>query len=584
MSNDPSEEPQKPAASRKRAPRIGRREFIKTVGGAAVLGGGGRLQAGIGAAHARARAQDDVSPPLAKFVDPLPIPGLMAPVQVIHGVSVFDVQMRESLQKLHRDLPPTLVWGYNGVYPGPTFNVRRGSPIAVRWRNSLPLVHRLPVDPTIHGAQPPAPQVRTVVHLHGGTVLPQDDGYPEAWFTNGFAHTGPFFASQIYNYPNDQPPATLWYHDHALGITRLNVYMGLAGFYLIRDPVEQQLNLPAGAFDIPLLIQDRSFHPDGSFSYPVQDEHDPDHRVPPIWVPEFFGDTVLVNGKVWPFFQVQPRKYRFRILNGSNARFYKLALANAAAANGSVPVFHQIGTDRGFLPAPLTMGEMLIAPSERFDVIIDFAGRQGQSFVLTNSANAPFPDGGDVVPGEVMLFRVSQRPVADHSSLPKRLPGFVQLDPASAAHVRDMALLEFDSAAGNPIIDLINQRWDAPVTETPRLNSVEIWRLINTTSDAHPIHVHLIQFQVLDRQPFDTDQYPGQLVFTGPKMPPAANERPAVKDTAIAYPGEVTRIIGKFILPSSARVKPGERFRYVYHCHIVEHEDNEMMRPFEVVS
>jgi spore coat protein A len=271
-------------------------------------------------------------------------------------------------------------------------------------------------------------------------------------------------------------------------------------------------------------------------------------------------------------------------LNGSNARFYKLALESVGAGSGSGPVFHQIGTDRGFLPTPLSMREMLIAPSERFDIIIDFAGWEGRSFVLTNSAPAPYPDGGEVVPGEVMLFVVSPHRVADHSSLPRRLVGFPQLNPDLAAHVRDVVLLEFDSAQGNPIIDVINQRWDAPVTETPRLGSTEVWRLINTTSDAHPIHVHLIQFQVLDRQKFDTNRFPGQVIFTGPKMPPAANERPAVKDTAIAYPGEVTRIIGKFILPSGARVRPGERFRYVYHCHILEHEDQEMMRPFEVLS
>jgi spore coat protein A len=189
-------------------------------------------------------------------------------------------------------------------------------------------------------------------------VLPESDGYPEAWFTNGFARTGRFFEQRTYRYPNDQAAMQLWYHDHALGAPRINNYAGLQGVYLLRDRVEDGLNLPSGAFEIPLVIQDRLFNPDGSLLYPVVDKGgDPDPRVPPIWIPEFFGDTVLVNGNVWPFLEVEPRKYRFRILNASNARFYRLTLNEAGGPrNGSTgrsgPSFIQIGTDGGFLPAP----------------------------------------------------------------------------------------------------------------------------------------------------------------------------------------------------------------------------------------
>jgi len=178
--------------------------------------------------------------------------------------------------------------------------VRRGQPINVKWENALPGTHFLPIDQTIHGAEPPTPAVRTVVHLHGMKSMPASDGYPEAWFTNGFAQTGPFFETKVYNYPNDQQATQLWYHDHALGITRLNNYAGLGGGqYLIRDSHEDSLGLPSGDFEVPLAIADRFLNPDGSLLYPVEDNGgDPDPRVPPVWIPEFFGDTVLVNGKV----------------------------------------------------------------------------------------------------------------------------------------------------------------------------------------------------------------------------------------------------------------------------------------------
>ena len=543
--------------------------------------------------HHRTPVQDDTAARwLTKFVDRLAIPSTITTNQTLNGVPFYDVRMRPLQEKLHRDLPPTALWGYNGLYPPPTFEARRGHPISVKWENNLPGRHFLPIDPTIHGAEPPTPDVRTVVHLHGSKSMPDSDGYPEAWFTNGFRQTGPFFTTQTYHYPNDQQATTLWYHDHALGITRLNVYAGLGGgLYLIRDDHEDSLGLPSGRYEIPLVIQDRFFNSDGSLLYPVQTPGDPDTRVPPVWIPEFFGDTVLVNGKIWPFLEVEPRKYRFRILNGSNARFYRMTLQESADTGQLLgrpgPVFHQIGSDGGLLPAPVTRTQLLIAPAERQDVVIDFSGFKGKSFVLTNDAPAPFPDGADVVPPDIMVFKVNQ-PLQgqDRSRLPATLNTVPLISPASSVRTRDLVLSELDSAPPfeNPIMAMINDaHWDDPVTENPKAGSVEIWRIINTTGDAHPIHIHLVQFQILDRQHFDITQYP-PLVFDQAPQPPENNERPAWKDTVLSYPETVTRVIARYDLPPGANARRGQKFRYVYHCHILEHEENEMMRPYDVVG
>ncbi len=250
-------------------------------------------------------------------------------------------------------------------------------------------------------------------------------------------------------------------------------------------------------------------------------------------------------------------------------------------------MFNQIGSDGGLLPNPVKLTDLTIAPAERFDVIIDFSGADGKFFILNNDAKAPFPDGDDIIPTDVMLFKVGKHARGrDTASLPKSLAPVPLLNPSSAVKTRDLVLSELDSADpyGNPIVGLINAPWEDPVTETPKAGSVEIWRLINITEDAHPIHVHLVEFQILDRQPFDTSQYPDHLVFTGPRVQPLPNERPAFKDTVKSFPGEVTRIIAKFDLPAGTPVGPGDKFRYVLHCHILEHEDNDMMRPYDVVG
>jgi spore coat protein A len=547
--------------------------------------------------HHRTPPQDNTAGrTLRKFVDQLQVPPTISPSGRLDGVPLYDVRMRTLQKKLHRDLPATHLWGYNGMYPSPTFEARRGQPIAVRWENDLPDRHFLPIDPTIHGAEPTVPTVRTVVHLHGHKVLPDSDGYPEAWFTNDFRGTGPFFKTKVYHYPNEQQATTLWYHDHALGITRLNVYAGLGGgMYLLRDDHEDSLGLPSGRHEIPLVIQDRFFNPDGSLLYPTQAPDrggDPDTRVPPIWIPEFFGDTVLVNGTIWPFLEVEPRKYRFRMLNASNARVYRMTLQqsdhNGQPLGRPGPAFTQIGSDGGLLPAPVRLTQLLFAPAERLDLVIDFSGLQGKNFVLSNDAPAPFPDGDDTIPPDIMVFKVNQRlQGSDRSRVPSVLNSVPLLNPVNAVATRDLVLSEIDSALPfeNPVMAMINDaHWDDPITETPRAGTTEVWRIINTTGDAHPIHIHLVQFQILDRRPFDLDQYPGALVYTGPAEAPAPNERPAWKDTVISLPATVTRIIMRFDLPSTAHPRPGDTFRYVFHCHILEHEENEMMRPYSVLG
>jgi spore coat protein A len=533
-------------------------------------------------------AQVRSSVKLARYVDPLPVP----PVIRSTGKpdEVIEIEMRQFQQKVHRDLPPTPVWGYNGTWPGPTIEAQSGQPLKINWVSKLPTTHLLPIDHSIHGAESTLPAVRNVAHLHGACVLPDDDGYPEAWFTAHGEH-GPKFNPRPSFYPNCQPAAALWYHDHCLGITRLNVYAGLAGFYLIRDEAESALNLPQGEFEIPLMLQDRLFHRDGSLYYPKVVNGPKEH---PIWIQEFYGDMNCVNGKVMPFLEVEPRKYRFRILNASNARFYHLRLYNSDAAgkvlndSPDVPPFQQIGTDSGLLPAPMELHYLLIAPAERFDIVMDFSGSEGKSFSLINDAPAPYTMGGQYLPEDVMFFKVT-KPLSgkDTSSLPETLVPFEPLVPTYTTRERLLLVSEKERPSdGYVIIGLLGDaRWHEPITEDPKAGSTEIWSFINITADVHPLHVHLVRFQVLNRQAFDvlTYQQTGKLIFTGKPMAPEGNERPAHKDTIKSYPGYVTRIIQRFDLPHEASVSPGQELLYVWHCHILEHEDNEMMRPYKIV-
>lgn len=508
-----------------------------------------------------------MSPKLKKFVDRLPIMATLKPISKKEKGAYYEVRMKEFTQKMHRDLRPTRLWGYNSLFPGPLIDVNQGEAIQVKWMNELPSRHLLPVDQSIHGVMD-QPEVRTVTHLHGGETKPSSDGYPEAWYTRGYREVGSFFEQKVYEYANRQRATTLWYHDHAMGITRLNMYAGLAGMYIIRGKEEKMLKLPEGKYEIPLVIQDRTFNADGSLFYPSQ-SNPPTPGVPdPSIQPFFNGDTIIVNGKVWPYLEVEPRKYRFRILNASNTRAYELYLDSGQE-------LYQIGSDGGLLRETVKMKKLAMEPAERFDLIIDFSQHEGEIIRLKNDLgpNADLEDRTD----DVMQFKVTQ-PLSgkDKSSLPKRLSNIPSLKNNNISTIRNLKLVGSTDEYGRPLLLLNNKKWTDPVTENPRLGSTEIWCLTNITGFTHPIHIHLIEFQVLDRQLFNLDLYneSGKIEFTGSVVPPEPNER-GWKDTVAAPSAMITRVIVHFA-PYTGR--------YVWHCHILEHEDYDMMRPMDVID
>jgi spore coat protein A, manganese oxidase len=431
---------------------------------------------------------------LKPYVDRLPIPPrIRADVPGKAQSEVIPIRMGVFRQKVHRDLPPTTLWGYNNSWPGPTIEARRGKPVSIEWFNHLPERHFLPLDYTVHGEEQTVPPVRTVVHLHGSRTLPEHDGYPDAWITPD-GKTGEYYKGSVNQFPNAQPATALWYHDHAIGITRLNIYSGLAGFYLIRDEEEEALNLPRGEFEIPLMLQDRLFAADGSLVYPaaVGGTH-------PVWIQEFFGNTVCVNGKAKPYLEVEPRRYRFRMVNGSNARFYHLSFqvadraGNPLETSAEMPPFVQIGTDGGLLPAPLKRSALLIGPGERMDFVLDFTGMKGAHFALRNDAPAPYARGGQVAAEEVMLFRVTRSLTGeDTSAVPAKLVPWEALSPGAAVRDRLLTINEMDRASdGYTMMSMLdNKHWSDPVTEDPRAGSIEVWSLANTTGDVHPMHLH----------------------------------------------------------------------------------------------
>jgi bilirubin oxidase len=602
---------------------------------------------------------------IPKYQLPLVIPPAMPKTGKIGSVDYYEIAVRQFRQQiLPTGMPMTTVWSYGSIHHPGTFNYPAFTieadfhiPVRIKWINDLKdtggnfLPHLLPVDPTLHWANPPGGiatrdsrpsfsstpgpytgPVPLVTHLHGGHNAQESDGYAEAWYlpaaTNipsGFATEGSWYGvfkdefkgqfgvewepgTATFQYQNDQRAATLWYHDHSLGMTRLNVYAGPAGFYLLRrgpgDLPSAVLPGPApgvGAnpfgrfYEIPLAIQDRSFHPDGSLFYPESREffdqfegpYIPASDVSPIWNPEFFGNSMVVNGRTWPHLDVEPRRYRFRCLNGCNARFLILKMVtNALAARPAAAAlpFWQIGADGGFLSAAVQLPQLLLAPAERADVLVDFTGLPvgTEIYLINEGPDEPFGGGvpGSEFPaanpgstGQVMKFVVVPLASKDTSRDPSRLtlPAFKPV--GSASHVRQVSLNEetstrvsgFDGPveaelgilndAGNPL----RLGWDRPITENPSLGSTEIWEIHNFTEDAHPIHIHEVQFQVVDRQPIEG----------GPTRPPESWET-GLKDTVIAYPGEITRVKALFDLAGL----------FVWHCHILEHEDNEMMRPY----
>jgi len=530
---------------------ITRRTFL---GHAGLLMAGAAVRGQSKPTEARAAASLNAST-LQPWVDPLPVlpfarsSGMRPnPENASVNIPYYRIAMREMQVKLHRDLPPTRVWTYGDSFPGPVFDTRSGEGLLVEWANELPARHFLPIDHTLHGAESGKPEVRAVVHLHGGKTPPESDGYPEAWFVPG--KSGTCF------YPNRQDAALLFYHDHAMGINRLNIYAGLQGLFVVRDQVEDSLNLPKGRHEVPLLIFDRMLRTDGSLEYPTSG----DAKSP--WVPEVFGDAMLVNGKLAPYLDVEPRKYRFRILSGANGRFFRLSF-------GSLLGFHQIGSDQGFLAAPLPLRRLLLAPGERGDLIFDFSAHAGQEVLLKS-------DSFDLLQFRVAASPTAANPTNDSSTLPSTLRHLTRIPESDAIKTRRLTLDENMDMVNQSMGMLLNNTpWHMPITEKPVLDTTEIWELVNLTEDTHPIHLHLVKFQILDRRKFDVFDYrsKGTLRYLAAAMPPSPFEA-GWKDTVRADSGVITRIIVRF---------EGYTGRYVWHCHLLEHEDNEMMRPFEVV-
>lgn len=561
-----------------------------------------------------------------KFVNLLPNPldpsFIFKPTEVQNGsdyyeIGVFQFQQDLGLKNTDTGEPLlTTVWGYgedaaSATYPGKTFLVEKSQKILVKWINNLLdssgnlLPHLLPIDPTVHWALSGIKDwknlgIPIVTHLHGGLTESASDGLPEQWFTPDYAIKGKDFIKDTYVYDNNQEAATLWYHDHALGITRLNVYAGLAGFYILRDSNENELintnKIPSGAYEIPLVIQDRMFTKDGQLFRPTTTTDLPEAAPGLTVLPEFFGDFILVNGQAWPVLEVEPRLYRFRILNGSDSRFYHLWITpeNNTAMNTG-PDFNQIGSDDGLLNSPVTLKDLTIGPGERQDVIIDFTKFKGKTLIMRNDANSPYPDGDPVDPdtnGQIMAFKVDKpldNTIPVIKSIPKDLRPINETikslldDPiySSSQVPRQLILFESEDEFGRifPLLGTAEKGamlWSDPITESPMLNSIEVWEIYNTTVDAHPIHLHGVSFQVISSQKFEAEQDENSGILKDIKLeeqpvPPPKNDQ-GWKDTVKIMPDTVTKIIVKFTLSGL----------YVWHCHILSHEDNEMMRPFVV--
>ena len=711
---------------------------------------------------------------IPRFVDPLPTFN----GRRVDGTATVNVNMQEFQQKvlpasIYSSLAPpynagTFLWGYNingagASWPARTIEAKQGIATTAAYTNSLTntnLQKLLTVDQSIHWAdplgttaanncvngpplagpctQPYAGPIPAVVHLHGNEVLSQYDGHPDAWWTPGFAQKGKSFIGNTYNYPNQQEATTLWFHDHTLGIVRLNVYAGLAGFYFIRDQrdtglANNPITLPSGAQEAELMIQDRQFDTNGQLYFPDSDNPanlngppaNPDKH--PFWIPEFFGDVITVNGKSWPTMEVQPRRYRFRVVNASNARFLIMQMFNQQGVdmhqNGAPgPAIWQIGSDGGLFNSPVKLDDpangpnacagspignnvdvgagakcMFLAPAERADVIVDFAGQAGKTFTMKNFAVIPFPSGSPTgfgapdatADGLVMQFKVDLplqgtdttfNPAGSHPAL--RAAPIVNIKTIAPNKKRQLILVEEEGDTanpdgpgspvddGDPVESLINNtKWNGnregtttlvpgsvsngrgvAATETPQEGSTELWEIANLTGDAHPIHIHLIQFQVISRQTFDVDTYltdwmaafPGG-TFNGFNFPPGIyipgfgppltynvlNSAGALggnlnfdaakylqqgacaggacplrapealdsgwKDTIKMFPGEITRIAVRWapqdIAANATRAgtdyfpfDPTNGPGYIEHCHILDHEDNEFMRPMLIAK
>lgn len=556
---------------------------------------------------------------LEMFVDELPDMPRIRGYDVVSGVPVaksLHIGMYHKKWKFHRDLPPTPVFAYgtwesSATVPGPTIEALHGIETRVKWKNHLPPKHILPWDPTVPTATPQSQKgIPTVVHLHGGIHEPNSDGLATSWFTSGFRQRGPTWAKRTYHYNNFQHPGTLWYHDHAMGLTRVNLLAGLVGAYVIRQPsAELALGLPYDEeFDRPLVVFDRSFCTDGSI---FMNSTGNNPSVHPQWRPEYFGDAIVVNGKAWPRMTVRRRKYRFRIINASNARFFKFYFTNRLG-------FIHVGSDSAYNAKPEMINELLVAPSEIADVIIDFSKSSSDSAVLYNDAPSPYPSGDpvDEANSQVMKFIVKAGHEADTSKIPSRLIEYPSPNMSDASVTRYITLYEHMSGMDNMTskddmgmhdmhkrithFDINGMSYDAPATETPKVGSTEIWNVINLSMHNHPMHIHLGLFVALDQTELvEMDEFKKCMIkvndaikcnvdkYTrGKKIGVPAHEK-GWKNVYKMMPGYVTRILVRFSFinsntsyPFDATAEPG----YVYHCHILGHEDNVMMRPLKLVK
>ncbi len=716
---------------------VTRRQFLKrtiAVGAVASVGGLGNLLVPR-AAHAV-----NNSDRLAKWIQP--IRGLTAlgdpnGIPVLNGVAdpvfanttLYQVTAGEFTDQLHPQLGPTTLWGYwDSTKPtvrrhlGGVIITQRNQAARIRFTNTLPAQHIIPVDTTVPGAN--QAQNRIAVHLHGGFIPWITDGGPFDWWTptgaSGLSFlNGPggvldnipgisMVAGQAdYFYPNDQSCRLMWYHDHAHGITRLNAYAGLATAYLVLDPINAAYTgagkIPDIPSTIPLVFQDKVFV---SATTPVTDptwatvvgtnvqsigslwyEHvyNPKEfrllkstkNLPPpdpSCIPEFFGDTMLANGTVYPMATLEAKRYRFFVLNACNARFLNINLMEVAPVAGEVPTdpktgfalagtplgppIIQIGNEAGFLvtetthlnglpfnPATLT-GNLLLAPAERADIIIDFTGMAGKEFIMYNDAPGPFPAGPPTTdyylgnpknpvqptpgtgPDTRNIFRIKvvagasdpqpagpilnpnlldPAPLVPYTTTvapipPIAIPASVTVGATNfPVKVRDLTLNEAFDVYGR-LTQLLGtttpavattakgvgavaygQEYLAPTTENPTAGSVEAWRIFNLTADTHPIHFHLVNVQVLSRQPFKLVS--GKFIPSGAARGPEPNEL-GWKETVQMHPGEVTSVIMKFDLPVTPFAVPVSPRtggnEYVWHCHILEHEEHDMMRPLVV--
>jgi spore coat protein A, manganese oxidase len=694
---------------------VGRRSFlVLSATGVLTLYAGGPGAQAVPVASARPATLPLGDVP--KFVSPVLQPPAMPRVgRVRHGgrqVEVYRIAMRQFQQQvLPSGWPATTVWGYGPEdvgrgqvlfhAPSLTIEAEHGVPVRVTWVNGLVdaqgrhLPHLLPVDPTLHWANPEQRanadgRVRTdqtpgfagltyvppeqftdpeteytayqgpvpiVTHLHGAMgVGEESDGYTEAWYLpdasdlpDGYARQGRWYdhfrsaaearfgvpwrpGEVTFQYPNDNPASTLWFHDHALGLTRTNVYAGPAGFYIVRGgprgdaAVTDSLTgraavLPGPAPGTPnqgsgrshqeilLAVQDRSFTDTGQLFYPDSRAHFdgyegpylPDSPIPPIWNPEFFGNTLIVNGRTWPFLEVEQRRYRLRVLNGCGSRFLILDFSTVLGAS-----VWQIGGDGGFLDAPLDLtgshdSQVLLGPAERADLIVDFTSVPLGAHVLTNlGPDEPYGGGVPGVDfdpadpastGQVLEFRVVPRRGADRTTPPQRLVLPPRAPLPEASTTRRLALIEHLHAVGEgdeaPVAAMLgvvhhdhesgmmhadHRMWEDEVTEVVDAGATETWEIYNLTADAHPVHVHEVSFDVVDRQGLVIDEEGHGFSLAGDDPLPPMPWENGRKDTVIAFPEQVTRIRATFATPG----------RYVWHCHILEHEDNEMMRPLQV--